>query len=171
VADFRKYFTAIKIGGSPKERLNTAAEEKADLGVTSPKRYLILLIPLIGGIWAMVGNHLVALRERTILGTVVEHQADNRSTSIYSFSVDSKVYTGQELGSKHKAIGEQVTVYYDPADPERNRLNDFDEEALGLLGLVSFMLILYGIGIFFILHQRRHLIQRRNVPRNIASQT
>lgn len=167
MSDFSKDHTALNISGLPKERSDAVLDE-ADSWANTPKRFLILVIPwlvgVIGGIWAVMANHEIALRERTIIGTIVAHEPAGRNTSVYNFSIDNKVYKGQELGSDHKTIGEQVIVYYDPANPERNRLKDFNEEALGLLGPVSFVLILSVAGIFLIVNQRRNFL------RNTASQ-
>lgn len=162
--DFSKDLTVVNIGGLP-NRLDTAAALKEAKPWSSlPKRYLILLIPwlyaVIGIVWAFVANQQIALREKTTTGAIVGHDASDRHTSVYVFSMDKNVHTGQEVGSEHTKIGEQVVVYYDPDDPEKNRLKDFEEEAVGFLGGLSVVLILSGAGIFFLLKQRRNRVQR-----------
>lgn len=171
--DSRNDFLASNTSGVSKERLETAGLNEGFLWTNPPKRYLIPVIVWLlgatGAIYAMVANDLIALRERTITGAIVEYQAENRHTAIYRFSVDNKVYTGQELGSVHSKIGEQVVIYYDPIDPEKNRLTTFEEEALGLAGPVICMLVLGGAGIFFIFYRRLKFSRLGNLPRNATS--
>lgn len=164
MVDFRKDPRAVDIGGSA-NRLEAAALEEAKPWSNLLKRYLFLMIlwlyAVIGMVLPLMANHQIALREKTTTGAIVGHDAANRHTSVYVFSIDKNVYTGQEVGSEHTKIGEQVVVYYDPDDPEKNRLKDFEEEALGFLGILSVVLILSGAGIFFLLKQRRNRVQRQ----------
>src|SRR5580658_10285424 len=71
-------------------------------------------------------DRAVAKREQTVLGTSIAHEPANHNRYRYSFSVDGKPYSGWESPRKEEPhIGQQLTVYYDPADPATNALTDF----------------------------------------------
>ncbi len=63
-------------------------------------------------------------------------------------------------GSEQPTIGQAVTVYYDPSDPNTSALVDFRELALRSAGPVPFAIGGSGLVVLFIL-TRRHLMAVR----------
>jgi len=91
-----------------------------------------------------VDRHIAA-REQTTAGVIFEHQPANHNVYGYRFEVSGRRYVGwQSPGKNELSIGKQVTVYYDPHNPEKNALTDFDELSTSSLGPVP--LLLFGIG-------------------------
>jgi hypothetical protein len=87
----------------------------------------------------------VAAREQTATGVVFEHQPANHNVYGYKFEVDGRTYIGwQSPGKSELTVGKQVTVYYDPQNPEKNALIEFEELSATSLGPVP--LLLFGIG-------------------------
>jgi hypothetical protein len=106
--------------------------------------------------WGAIANHSVAARERTTTGAITAHEPANHNTYVYTFAIEGKAYTGRRIPDRGElAVGQQVRVYYDPQDPAKNSLIDFDEVALGNLGPASFAFWLSAAAIVFIIVQRR----------------
>ena len=87
----------------------------------------------------------IATRELTAQGVITAHQPGNHNRYGYVFSVGAKSFTGWEMpGRDGREIGNQVLVYYDPLDPNKNALSEFRELSMNILGPVPMML--FGIG-------------------------
>ena len=111
------------------------------------------LLHLRGGV-----DSAAAKREKTVLGTIVAHEAWNHNQYRYSFVVNGASYLG--LGhppNEPSKIGDQVLVYYDPSNPAKNDLNDFADMATQVLGPVP--LCLFGVFavVFFVWRQRKKM--------------
>jgi Protein of unknown function (DUF3592) len=120
---------------------------------------LIVLPCTLGVVLAIhewVVDRTVAQREKTTDGRITAHEPANHNRYGYSFSVSGESYSGWESPRKEEPhIGQQVTVFYDPADPTKNALTDFAELETDSLGPVP--MLLFGIGsvALFIRYRRR----------------
>jgi hypothetical protein len=105
------------------------------------------------GIYGWHRDRAIAQRQQTTLGTILTHEPGNHNRYGYNFSLNDKPYGGWYSGSNEPTIGQRVTVYYDPIDPNANALDDFGELALRDLGPVpaeiagSVLVIMIIIGI------------------------
>jgi hypothetical protein len=87
----------------------------------------------------------IAARERTTQGVINAHEPANHNRYGYVFSVNGKSFSGWESpGKEGLEIGRQVLVYYDPIDPSKNALTEFQDLGMSALGPVPLML--FGIG-------------------------
>jgi hypothetical protein len=127
--------------------------------------YLLLAPWVIGGVFMIYhsrqGDH-VAARQRTAQGTIIAHEPQNHDRYGYSFSVEGRVYRGWDsVLNRAFTLGQRVQVYYDPADPETNALQDFAHRSLDALAPVPF-LVFASVGVFgtiFIVRRRAKLGQ------------
>src|SRR5262252_8076303 len=94
-------------------------------------RHSLLILPCV--MWAgfllyklEVYRH-AAKRQQTAFGTVTAHDPANHSRYGYTFTVTGRRYDGWQVpvDSEKWAVGQQVVVYYDAADPGRNSLEHF----------------------------------------------
>ena len=166
----RHSLTVVDISGGLQRLENQAEENRHDPWTNPSWSSLLIAMPwLIGSIalfWGSIMNHHLALREMTTAGVITGHEPANHNRYVYTFSIDGKSYTGRQIPDKHElAIGQQVRVYYNPLDPAKNSLIDFDEVALGNLGPASFAFWLSVAAIVFIVVQRRKS-QRETLGRN-----
>ena len=94
---------------------------------------LIIPAPLIIGVtfftYGWYADRVVARREQTTSGTIVAHEPANHDRYGYTFSVNNQSYSGWQVpyDDNQFAIGQVVTVHYDPLDPNNSALVDFDE--------------------------------------------
>jgi len=108
------------------------------------------------GIHAWKVNRAIAEKQKTVVGTIIAHEPANHNRYGYTFVLGGKSHTGWETPRKENPrIGQRVLVYYDPSNPAKNALTDFNELAARSLGPVP--LLLFGIGAvaFVILFRRR----------------
>jgi hypothetical protein len=123
---------------------------------------LLIVLPWVAGaalaIHTWTVDRAVAEREQTVLGTITAHEPTHHNRYGYKFSVHGKSYTGWESPRKEEPhLGQRVTVYYDPNDPARNALSDFNDLKVESLGPLP--LLLFGVGaVAYLIHRRR----RRN---------
>jgi hypothetical protein len=74
---------------------------------------------------------VIAQRQQTTSGTILTHEPSNHNRYGYNFSVSDKPYSGWHVPERDEpTIGQRVTVYYDPIDPNASALDDFGELAL-----------------------------------------
>lgn len=136
-----------------------------NLFITFP--FLLLILYSLYGAWA---DSEIAKRQKTTIARIDAHDPPNHDRYEYIYSVDGKTYSGWEIpDDKHDfLVGEQLTVYYDPIDPSRSALVDFDEAALKAFAPVPMcgVLVLGFVLLIFFL-RREH---RRNHPLNISHQ-
>jgi hypothetical protein len=106
----------------------------------------------------------VASRERSVDGVVTAHDPANHNRYTYTFVVQGKSYTGQDI-PRHAdpVLGRPVLVYYDPLSPEKNALTDFDELSGSALGPALFATI--GIGTLAAVI----VVRRRQFRRHMAA--
>ena len=122
---------------------------------------LIIAAPwVIGLVFCMYGWHQdrgVAAREQTTTGTIVTHDAPNHDRYGYTFSVNGNTYSGWQVphGSEQFAVGQVVTVHYDPTDPKNNALVDFNELSWRAFGPVPFLVAAIASVALFVLERRR----------------
>jgi len=168
--DSRQKLIALDISGGI-QRLESPTGGDADDPWTNPSwSSLLIAMPwLIGSIalmWGAIANHDVATREKTTIGAITAHEPANHNTYVYTFAIEDKAYAGRQIPDRRElAVGQQVRVYYDPRDPAKNSLIDFDEVALGNLGPAAFAFWSSVAVIVFIIVQRRKN-QRRVSGRN-----
>ena len=136
---------------------------KAGFNWQNPSWVLLLIVlPWAAGIvyslyeWRL--DSAIAARQQTTNGTITAHEPANHNRYGYVFSMSGGTYRGWEYPQKREySIGEQVTVYYDPTNPSRSSLTEFDELSLRAFGPVP--LLLFGTGgvAFYIYKRRKHL--------------
>jgi hypothetical protein len=106
---------------------------------------------MIGGALGIYGWHrdrVIAQRQMTTSGTIHTHEPGNHNRYGYNFSVSDQPYSGWYIPEHNEpTIGQRVTVYYDPIDPNTSALDDFGELALRALGPVPAEI---GGSVFFI---------------------
>ena len=100
-------------------------------------------------------DRAVALRQQTTSGTIVAHKPASRNRYGYTFNVNEKTYGGGQVsyGDEQFAVGQVVTVHYDPLDPNNSALVDFNESSSRasrpvpclVLGVLSAALIIFGL--------------------------
>jgi Protein of unknown function (DUF3592) len=98
----------------------------------------------------------IAARQQTTQGVITAHEPANHNRYGYTFFVNGKIFNGWESPMKRElSVGQDVTVYYDPQDPNKNALTDFAE--LGLSNLGPLPVVFFGIGLlaWYIGWQRR----------------
>jgi len=119
---------------------------------------LFIVTPwMIGAALGIYGSHrdrVIAHRQQTTSGTILTHEPGNHNRYGYNFSVSDKPYSGWYTPEHSEpTIGQRVTVYYDPIDPNTSALDDFGELALRDLGPVpaeiggSLLVIIVIVGI------------------------
>jgi hypothetical protein len=59
---------------------------------------------------------------------------------LYTFSVNGEKLEGSSGADDRHNVGDQVTVFYDPIDPNKSDLRDYKDLALRNFGLVPFAL-------------------------------
>lgn len=124
---------------------------------------LFITLPWAIGVLAAVlgwsADHTIAKRERTTLGVITAHKASRADRYLYTFSVNGDKIEGSGGAVDRYNIGDRVTVFYDPNDPNKNGLTDYKDVALGNFALVPFALT----GIAGVAWYPWHA-QRRNKP-------
>jgi hypothetical protein len=119
------------------------------------------VIGLVFSIYVGIADRILAQREKKTQGTIASHEPSNHNRYGYTFSVNSKSYSGWESPRKEEpTVGQQVTVYYDPDDPNRNALTDFRDLSLESFGPTP--LLMFGIGAVAVFIRR----QRRGRPKS-----
>ena len=97
-----------------------------------------------------------AERQRTTSGVITAHEAANHNQFRYEFQVEGKRYTGLEAPRvRELGLGKQVTVFYDPINPNKNALTDFHELSLESIGPIPVILLGIGGVAAFIFYARR----------------
>jgi hypothetical protein len=106
------------------------------------------------GIYGWHRDRVIAQRQQTTSGTILTHEPSNHNRYGYNFSVSDKPYSGWHIPEHDEpTIGQRVTVYYDPIDPNTSALDDFGELALRDLGPVpaeiggSVLVIMFIVGV------------------------
>ncbi|HEY5884086.1 MAG TPA: DUF3592 domain-containing protein [Pyrinomonadaceae bacterium] len=124
---------------------------------------LIIAAPwVIGLTFCLYGwywDRRVALREQTTLGTITAHEPANHDRYGYTFKLNEKTYSGWQVpqDSEEFAVGQVVTVHYDPLDPKNNALVDFNELSWRAFGPVPFLAAAIASVVLFVLERRRAL--------------
>ena len=124
---------------------------------------LIIAAPwVIGVTFCVCGwyrDRAVALREQTTLGTITAHEPANHNRYGYTFKLNEKTYSGWQVPSNSEkfAVGQVVTVHYDPVDPKNNALVDFNELSWRAFGPVPFLAAAIASVALFVLERRRAL--------------
>lgn len=128
---------------------------------------LLALIFLVVGGWYGYGSYQLVSAGGQVVGTVVEMEASYSDGSttyspVVEYVVDGEVYRfhgGSASNPPAYRVGQEVTMLYDRADPERAQINNFGELWLlpaifiPLAGLVA--VIATAVAIFQIFFQRR----------------
>ena len=131
---------------------------------------LIIPAPLIIGLtfftYEWYADRVVARREQTTSGTIVTHEPANHQRYGYKFSVNNQTYSGWQVphDGDQFAIGQVVTVHYDPLDPDNSALVDFDELSDRVSGP---LLLMVAVILFLVLF----MFERRRVARRSTSST
>lgn len=99
-------------------------------------------IGLVGLLYAGISDGRISKRQQTADGLITVHEPQNHDRYGYVFFVDGKSYSGWELPRKDGvAVGQRVTVYFDPRNPEKNALMDFEELGWEEFGPVVYVLV------------------------------
>ena len=109
----------------------------------------------------------IAAREKTATGVITAHDPPNHNRYGYTFAVDGKGYSGWEIPHhvEEPIIGQEVMVYYDPLDPTKSALTDFDELSATSLGPVPLLLVGIGGVAVLIFVRRRHVTREKHEQR------
>ena len=101
----------------------------------------------------------MALREQTTSGIITAHEPANHNRYGYTFKLNEKTYSGWQVPSDSEqfAVGQVVTVHYDPVDPNNNALVDFNELSWRAFGPVPFLAAAIASVALFVLERRRAL--------------
>jgi hypothetical protein len=141
-----------------------ALQESIDTVSRGARRWwwnLFVLTPWVLGAMLLIsdwwGDRSIAERQQTAPGTIVAHEPNNHDRYGYSFIIAGKSHAGWHVptGNEQPTIGQSVTVYYDPRDPDTNALVDFGERARRSLGPVPFLIGGSGLIALVILIRRR----------------
>jgi hypothetical protein len=109
--------------------------------------YGVVVAPGVVGaaflIQASLADRRIAERQQTTWGTIDSHEPGNHNRYGYSFEVNERRLTGWAIpkGNDHFAIGQRVTVFYDPSNPSRSQLEDFSRSGEDALAPVPLLLV------------------------------
>ena len=107
-------------------------------------------------IYSWNADRETAKRQKVASATIVAQDPSNHQCYEYAFRVKSASYSGCEF-PQHPAIGNEIQVFYDPQNPTRNHVNDFNEVSEGELPFVPIpILIPVALGIFIWLKRRSY---------------
>jgi hypothetical protein len=71
-------------------------------------------------------NATIAARQQMTIGTITGHEASNHNQYRYTFTFSGRQYSGLSQSPTDTAeIGEPMTVFFDPRNPDTNSLEDF----------------------------------------------
>ena len=128
-------------------------------------RMLIIAALLIIGVtfftYGWYADRVVARREQTTSGTIVAHEPSNHDRYGYTFSVNNQTYSGWQVPYDRDqfAVGQVVTVHYDPLDPNNSALVDFDELSYRAAAPVPLMVaVILFLALF--MYERRRVVRR-----------
>lgn len=109
----------------------------------------------------------IATHQKSIDGVITAHEPQNHNRYGYQFFIDGKRHSGWEIPQKTDyKIGQKVDVYYDPQNPDKSSLTNFNELSTRSAGPVPLLLIGVGIVTFFNGQDRRPLKEERVNNRN-----
>lgn len=142
-----------------------------------PRAAYLLVTPWLLGLafllWTARRDAGVAARQRAAETTVVAHEPEHHDRYGYTFTADGRAYRGWDSPvNRAVRVGQRVTVYYDPADPNTNGLTGFAErrlEALGPAFALAFTTAGALLGIF-VLRRRARLRPHHAPTRSVARQ-
>ena len=121
--------------------------------------FLVVLPWFIGFMWLLfsgISQRVVAERQQLVEGLVTAYEPANHNQYRYVFFVDGKSYSGLESPKgRALAVGQKVTVYYDPRDPATNALTEFGDLSIETFGPIPTLLFGIGVVAFFIWRARR----------------
>jgi Protein of unknown function (DUF3592) len=101
-------------------------------------------------------DRAIATRQRTTEGVITAHDRANHDRHEYVFTVDGETFSGWGVPQKEELeLGKRVVVYYDPQDPKKNSLTDFEDLGEREFGSVALPLLGIGILVGYIGRQRR----------------
>jgi hypothetical protein len=123
--------------------------------------HLLVVLPwVIGSVYGLRAwreDSALAARQQTANGKIIAHEPANHDRYGYTFSIGARTYRGWEIPHKREySIGEQITVYYDPIDPNRSALTSFEELSLRDFGLILLLLMGSATVVFIIYRRRKH---------------
>jgi hypothetical protein len=103
-------------------------------------------------------NREIAQREQVTRGTITTHEPSNHNRYGYVFSVGGKSYTGWESPRRNEfEISKEVRVYFDPNDPAKNALTEFNDRSIQSLGPVPLLMIgIGGVALVILLRRRKN---------------
>jgi Protein of unknown function (DUF3592) len=102
-------------------------------------------IGLAFSIYVGLTDHAIAQREQAAQGMIAFHEPANHNGYGYTFSANGKSYSGWDIPTNNEpTVGQQVLVYYDPKDPNKNALSDFGDLTIKSFGPIP--LLMFGIG-------------------------
>jgi hypothetical protein len=67
----------------------------------------------------------IAKRQQTVPGQIDKITTGNRHSAHYSFKFEGRVYHAASRDDPSMRVGDSVTVYLDPMDPEESSLDDY----------------------------------------------
>jgi hypothetical protein len=97
-------------------------------------------IGVLAAVFGWSADHTIAKRERTAIGVITAHKASRSDRYLYTFSVNGEKLEGSSGADDRHNVGDQVTVFYDPIDPNKSDLRDYKDLAIRNFGLVPFAL-------------------------------
>jgi hypothetical protein len=97
-------------------------------------------IGILAAVFGWSADHAIAKREGTTIGVITAHTKSRSDRYQYTFSVNGEKLDGSSGADDQHNIGDRVTVFYDPVDPNKNDLRDYKDLAVRNFALVPFML-------------------------------
>jgi len=103
-----------------------------------------------------ISQRIVVGRQQIVQGMLTAYEPGNHNQYEYVFSVGGKSYSGWESPKgRPLAVGQKVTVYYDPRHPTTNSLTDFGDLSIETFGPIPTLLFGIGAVAWFISRTRR----------------
>jgi hypothetical protein len=122
---------------------------------------LFVLCPVLAVVvWCFYSGYSrsqVASRQHFAIGLVDTHDPSNHDRYGYTFSVGKQKFKGWAYPASYRDfhLGESITVYYDPSDPDTNSPSDFHEINTGTSLILSWcLLVAAGIPLSIFLQRR-----------------
>ena len=102
-------------------------------------------------------DRVVARREQTTSGTIVAHEPSDHDRYGYTFSENNQTYSGWQVPYDRDqfAVGQVVTVHYDPLNPSNSALVEYHELSYRALAPVPLLVAIILFLVLFMYERRR----------------
>jgi hypothetical protein len=98
---------------------------------------------------ALVGEQ-IAKREQVAEAMITAHKPEDHDRYQHVFTVAGRGFYGWDMPPNHDfAIGDRITIYYDPANPNRNSMSEFEGAATGTAVPIAFCVVVVIGAVWF----------------------